>query len=184
MCENYFYIVKKYLVFPRNIYVQVGAFYLLYGVYYKQPLKNWVKIRLTLDEYKAISELITEMKARQQNDAVYVFAKMQKDQVFLYTALRKPLGPEDRFVKSFELYYTFHSYQTESALSKFNQILPNSEIIQGLEKTNKEYQECLRKYAEKCPSLAHFASTIVDDLNGAYSKVQMGVSSLKNKEQI
>ncbi|KAJ8953626.1 hypothetical protein NQ314_007231 [Rhamnusium bicolor] len=37
---------------------------------------------------------------------------------------------------------------------------------------------------QKCPSLAPFTSTIIDDLNEAYSKVQMGVSSLKNKEQI
>ncbi|KAJ8956263.1 hypothetical protein NQ318_014998 [Aromia moschata] len=183
LCENYFYIVKKFIMFPRSIHTQIGAFYLLYGLYYKQPLKNWVKIRLTLDEYKKITELIDTMKARQQYDALYIFAKMKTDQAFLYTALLKPLGPEARFVKSYELYYddTFTSSKTESALSHFKGVLSESELVSDLEMTNNEYQEQLRRYAAKCPSLAPFSSTIVEDLHAAFFDI---VNNQSNEQDV
>ncbi|KAJ8980812.1 hypothetical protein NQ317_000544 [Molorchus minor] len=86
LTEQYFYNVKKYIMFPKNLYTQIGAFYLLYGLYYKQPLRGFVKIRLTLDEYKKILELIQTLKDIGQYQAVFIFAKMKAEEVFVYTA--------------------------------------------------------------------------------------------------
>lgn len=36
--EMCFAIVLKYLLFSESIYLQAGALYTLYGLYYKQPL--------------------------------------------------------------------------------------------------------------------------------------------------
>lgn len=89
------------------------------------------------------------MKRQGQYEAVYIFAKMKVDQAFLYTALQRPLGPEDRFIKSYETYldYAFNSSKKEDTLMKFNEIVQDSDLIKDLEKTNNEYQELMQKYA-------------------------------------
>lgn len=111
--------------------------------------RAWVKIRLTLEEYKKISDLIEEMKRRGEFEAVYIFAKMKVVQAFIYTALQRPLGPEDRFVKGYETYldYAFNSTRREEALIKFNEIFQDGDLMEDLKKTNNEYQELLEKYS-------------------------------------
>ncbi|XP_018570713.1 snRNA-activating protein complex subunit 1 [Anoplophora glabripennis] len=181
LCENYFYIVKKFIMSSGSIFTQLGGIYLLYGLYYKQPLRHWVKIRLTLEEYKKITELIEEVKRRGQYEAVYVFAKMKVDQAFIYTALQRPLGPEDRFVKSYESYldYAFSCSKNQDTFMKFNEIVQDGDLVKDIEKTNDEYQELMKKYAEKCPSLTPFTSNIVKVLQEAHSTLDKAESSSK-----
>ncbi|XP_056632877.1 snRNA-activating protein complex subunit 1-like isoform X1 [Diorhabda sublineata] len=173
-CENCFYVVKKYIMFPRTLYTQIGAFYLLYSIYYKQPLRTWVKIRLTFDEYQKLYELITEMSHRQQIDVCYIFSKMQSEGAFLYVAHRKPLGPEDRFVKDVQMYIndTFTYSKTQSAITKFKDLQDKSGLISEIESTNKEYSELLQKYAGKCSQLKPFSSTLIDEIQAAYTNFQ------------
>ncbi|KAG5895501.1 hypothetical protein JTB14_034817 [Gonioctena quinquepunctata] len=173
-CENCFFNVKKYIMFPRTLFTQIGALYLLYGLYYKQPLKGWVKIRLTLEEYQKINALIQEMKSRRELDSVYIFAKMKVEDAFLYVGLRKQLGPEDRLVKRYQIYYndTFTSSKTQSSLAKFQEICTSSELVDQLQTTNHEYQESLRKYSAKNTSISPFPSTIISDLQQAYRNFQ------------
>ncbi|CAH1155535.1 unnamed protein product [Phaedon cochleariae] len=188
-CENCFYSVKKFIMFPRTLYSQIGAFYLLYGLYYKQPVRDWVKIRLTLDEYERIVELIQEMSNRDQLDAVYIFAKMKAENVFTYVAQRRQLGPEDRFVKCIQLYYndTFTSSKTQSSIVKFDEICTSSELVRQLQSTNAEYQEMLKKYSDVYPGISTFTSTIIDDLEAARRKFNCGdptPEDVSNKESV
>lgn len=173
-CENCFYVVKKYIMFPRTLYTQIGAFYLLYAIYYKQPLRTWVKIRLTLEEYQKLNELITEMSSIKQVDVCYIFSKMISERAFLYVAQRKPLGPEDRFVKDVQMYIndTFTYSKTQSAITKFKDLQDKSGLISKVESTNKEYSELLEKYAEKCPLLKPFSSNLIDEIQAAYTSFQ------------
>ncbi|XP_056632878.1 snRNA-activating protein complex subunit 1-like isoform X2 [Diorhabda sublineata] len=138
-CENCFYVVKKYIMFPRTLYTQIGAFYLLYSIYYKQPL-----------------------------------SKMQSEGAFLYVAHRKPLGPEDRFVKDVQMYIndTFTYSKTQSAITKFKDLQDKSGLISEIESTNKEYSELLQKYAGKCSQLKPFSSTLIDEIQAAYTNFQ------------
>ncbi|KAJ8917231.1 hypothetical protein NQ315_002248 [Exocentrus adspersus] len=173
MCENYFYIVKKFLMSPRNVFTQIGALYMLYGLYYKQPLKSWVKIRLTLDEFKHITRLMEEIQRQGQYEPVYIFAKMRVDEAFLYTALQKPLGPEDRFVKSYETYldYTFNSSSKEDTLQKFHEEIRDGDLVKDLGKTIGQYEALMKKYSEKCPGLVPFTSEIIKDVEEACAEM-------------
>ncbi|CAG9853532.1 unnamed protein product [Phyllotreta striolata] len=164
-CENCFWMVKKCLMFPKSIYTQIGAFYLLYGLYYKQPVRNWVKIRITLEEYQKLYELVLEMKNRRQLDAVYIFFKMKTDEVFLFVAEKNALGPEDRFAKKVDLFKndTFVKVKTESCLSMFQDIC-SSELLKNFNKTDKEYSDLKKKYSEKCSYIPSFSSTLVESI--------------------
>lgn len=75
---------------------------------------------------------------------------MKLEAAFVYVALRKPLGPEDRFVKTFESYCndTFGSSKVNATITKFNSI-NSSELVQELKKTNTEYEDLLNKYSSK-----------------------------------
>lgn len=90
------------------------------------------------------------MKSEDFLEPAYIFAKMKVENAFLYVAQRKTLGPEDRFVKTFETYYndTFDSSHVNETLSQFNNLY-SSELVQDLEKTSNEYQELLSQYSSK-----------------------------------
>nr|CAI5847345.1 unnamed protein product [Callosobruchus analis] len=170
-CDDCFYTVKKYIAFPRSLNTQAAALYMLYGIYYKQPLKKWVSIRLTMEEFRRLLEFIQEMNNVGQLDPVYVFKKMFTDRAFIYVAARRPLGPEDRFVKKQEFYYndTFASANTSTSLTKFKDIESLDEL-KHLEETTNEYQKLLEKYSEKCNGLEPFPCTIVADIKDALAE--------------
>nr|XP_023018336.1 uncharacterized protein LOC111507277 [Leptinotarsa decemlineata] len=125
------------------------------------------------------------MKSRRELDSVYIFAKMKVEDAFLYVATQTPLGPEDKFVKRWQPYYndTFTSSNTQSSLAKFHGICKSSDLIDKLKNTNDEYQELLRQYSAKCPGVSAFPSTIIGDLQNAYSQFQRETPAEKEEEE-
>lgn len=111
--------------------------------------RNWVKVRLTLEEFQKISELLEEMKNRGCLDPVYIFSKMKLEGAFLLVAHRKPLGPEDRFIKNSEIYYndTFSLSKVRNVERKFTELLSESELYKEISATDTEYQKLLKKYS-------------------------------------
>ncbi|KAJ8980813.1 hypothetical protein NQ317_000545 [Molorchus minor] len=71
--------------------------------------------------------------------------------------------------------------KTETAFSKFHELLPNGDLVQRLEQTNREYQEKMQQYAVNHQTPLPFESTIVEDLRQAFFSVQ-GQSSEVNQE--
>ncbi|CAH2003082.1 unnamed protein product [Acanthoscelides obtectus] len=179
--DDCFYSLKKYMVFPRSLNTQAAALYMLYGIYYKQPLRNWVKIRMTMEEFQKLLEFVQEMGNQDQLDVVFIFRKMLRDQVFLFVATRRPLGPEDRFVKKYEFYYndTFASANTTTSLNKFKKI-DSCDILEELEVTNNEYEKLLNKYSGKCQGLELAPSTIISDIRDALA--EFSISSYQKPE--
>ncbi|VEN58262.1 unnamed protein product [Callosobruchus maculatus] len=119
-----------------------------------------------------------------QLDPVYIFKKMWTERAFLYVAVRRPLGPEDRFVKKQEFYYndTFSSANTSTSLNKFKDIESLDEL-KKLEETTNEYQRLLKKYSAKCNGLEPFPSTIVADIRDALAEFNLKTTDTRpNKE--
>lgn len=108
-----------------------------------------MKVRLTFEEFQKICELLDEMKSRGCLDPVYIFSKMKIEGAFLFVAQRKVLGPEDRFIKNFEIYYndTFSVCKVQKVEHKFKELVSESEMLKELTTTNSNYQERLKKYA-------------------------------------
>jgi len=172
LCEVCFLTVKKYIMFQKSLNIKVGAFYLLYGLYYKQPIENLVKIRLTLKEYRKIKELMNEMLKRGQHDILYIFAKMKSDNAFLYVAEPKPIVIElNKSIKSTtHIDDTFQARGSESSLIKFKDILEN-DTVKKLQDTCNEYDTLLEKFAEKYPSVNKFKSTVIEEVHKAHRNV-------------
>lgn len=74
---------------------------------------------------------------------------MKVEGAFLFVAQRKILGPEDRFIKSYEIYYndTFSVSKVKNVENKFKELISESELLKELKTTNSEYEEKLKKYA-------------------------------------
>ncbi|XP_028139806.1 uncharacterized protein LOC114334005 isoform X2 [Diabrotica virgifera virgifera] len=131
---------------------------------------TWVKIRLTSEEYEKIHGLILEMVNKKVYEPVYMFSKLKADEAFTYVCQRKPLGPEDRFVKDFHLYIndTFVASKTSSALTKFKNSFGSTDMLfNKLKETSTEYSQLMHKFAEKCPDITPFSSNLVRDIETA-----------------
>ncbi|XP_060534034.1 snRNA-activating protein complex subunit 1-like [Cylas formicarius] len=178
LCEVAFSTVKKYIVFRDNPYIKMGAFYLLYGLYYKQPIKGLVKIRLTLSEFKSIKELMYMAKSQNHFEPLYIFAKMKCDKAFLYVAHYKPLKPSNNSKHSNTTFDdTFQGKGTESSLAKFKDLIQDG-LVKDLGTVCTKYDAAFRKYAEICPSLSLFPSSVIEEFDRAYDNI-FG-SNLKN----
>lgn len=104
-----------------------------------------------MEEFKKIVELLEEMKNRGHLDPLYIFSKMKVEEAFVFVAQRKPLGPEDRFIKSFEIYYndTFSVSKVRNVEQKFTELIAESALVKELSGTNREYEDLLKKYSGK-----------------------------------
>lgn len=148
-----FFILKKFLMFPRNTFTQIGSLYLLYGMYYKQPIAQQTKIRLTLPEYQIIKFLINDMKENKIYDPVYVFAKLRSDNAFSYVYNDIVLAPE---LKYHSLDFKKHSDVFEnfsaSSLRTSCETLMEDNLAE-VDVVDEEYQKCLRKFKESFSDL-------------------------------
>jgi len=183
LCDICFATVKKYITSETGPYIQIGAFYLLYGLYYKQPIRRLVRIRLTLAEYRRIKDLMNEMLSKGQYDALYIFAKMKSDEAFVFVAHPKPLSVSKMpFNLDMQEDDTFTSKGIESCLYQFEDILKD-DTVQALDKTCKEYEAKLSEFAKLNPGLVPFQTTVIRDLEEAYQKVYMRESAVSEQEE-
>ncbi|XP_050296751.1 uncharacterized protein LOC126736448 [Anthonomus grandis grandis] len=168
LCDVCFTLLKKGIFDHPDIYNKIGCFYLLYGLYYKQPLKDFVKIRLTLEEYRSLKALMQTMCDKGQYDALYIFAKMKSDEAFVFVAHPKPMAivsgqkfdmPEetDNIVLQ-----TF-----DRPVNSFKDIV-KSENIQNLDETCKIYNAKMQELAKKYPSVSTFESSLVSEIKQEY----------------
>ncbi|EFA05365.1 snRNA-activating protein complex subunit 1 [Tribolium castaneum] len=186
--ENCFFIIKKFL-FSSDAYIQAGAVYLLYALYYKQPIKNWVKIRLTQTEFDKLCEICEIHRANKSLDLVFIYNKMRMDEVFDYCALAQPLGLEARFMRRYDLSNSDINVKTshDSCVKKFKSLVEEDEDLAEFRKTDDEYQQLARKYMEKCGKLFIFPSKLDEELNQIYNEVcvddlnQSGGDEVKNR---
>ncbi|CAL4177709.1 unnamed protein product, partial [Meganyctiphanes norvegica] len=96
-------LTKKFIVPPHKRKWRIGALFTLYGLFYKHPMRHFFKIRLTLEEYKLISELVAPFRTQKDNpDPAYIFRKMEVEGAFFNTA------------SSLEMCLDFHSAERES----------------------------------------------------------------------
>lgn len=118
-----------------------------------------MKIRVTLEEFEQLEQLIERMRTINQLDAVYIFNKMKMESVFTYVAFRKPLGPELKFIKDQEAFFddTFISRTCDRFFNKFGELL-SSPLINELEKVNDEYEDVLKQSSGR---LFHLVKTLL-----------------------
>ena len=97
--EELFLRVKKYALSTlggktNHALVRYAALYLLYSLYFKQPCRPRVKIRLVKEELEDLLE--TTVMARQENhwDVLYAWSKLFTSHAFHYVACQGQMGLE------------------------------------------------------------------------------------------
>ena len=87
-------IAKGYLMPPYTFHIRVGGLYLLYCLYFKQPIRYFAKIRVNLPDWREISKFIARITQEQHHDALFAFKTLQFKQAFLHTLTSAEMGPE------------------------------------------------------------------------------------------
>ncbi|KRT84125.1 hypothetical protein AMK59_1889, partial [Oryctes borbonicus] len=144
--EVFLFECKKYHIFTKNIYIKTGAFYLMYGLYYKQPLIGFVKIRVTYDEFAKILEFVKEMKKLKQMQPLYTYCKMMADNVFDFVYTQHIVAPDLRhFQENFVMEdNTFQQEPAEAIENSLLKLVDNRDIML----INSEYKKALAEYKE------------------------------------
>jgi len=95
-------IVKQYSLKTRKKDenpegIRFAALYLLYALYFKQPCRPKVKIRLTFEEFEELVDFMEDTKDCYHYDVVYAWAKLFSEAAFHYVATPGQLGLELAF---------------------------------------------------------------------------------------
>ncbi|GJQ78061.1 putative snRNA transcription by RNA polymerase III [Trypoxylus dichotomus] len=168
--EVFLFESKNFHLFSDNIYTKTGAFYLMYGLYHKQPLANFIKVRVTQDEFSQIIEFVRQMKDLKQMHPLYIYCKMMTDDVFDFVYTQQVIAPDLRhFNENFVMEEnTFKREPVEIIQSSLLKLLDNKDIT----RINSEYQKALAEYKENSPecNLMVFNNSILDNIRDILPK--------------
>ncbi|ERL90851.1 uncharacterized protein LOC109542132 isoform X1 [Dendroctonus ponderosae] len=170
LCEITLSVVKNYLFSQENVYVQIGAFYLLYAFFYKQPIRKDVTIRLTLEEHRSLKRLLNKMLDQGQYDALYIYAKMKTDEAFDFVGQPSPLYLTSKNGNDTTLTAIGASRQFSAILSDLEKVL-KSEAVDTLDKTCTTYATKMAVFAKRHPGLMPPVTTIMNDLKETYTEI-------------
>ena len=92
--EDLFDLVKQETLSHNKMPIRAAAIYLLYALYFKQPTRPKVRIKLCFSEYKQLSEFVNECKKLRHWEVPYVWSKLAFDEAFHYVAINRPVGLE------------------------------------------------------------------------------------------
>ncbi|CAG9767560.1 unnamed protein product [Ceutorhynchus assimilis] len=163
LCETCFFIIKKYIKSHSDLPIQVGAFYLLYGLYYKQPVEHLFKIRLTLEEFKSIKSLMERVKPKGHYDILYIYAKMLSEYAFKFVACPRLLGII-KYNYSIDQYDLFTTRTGEKLLTKIKDLFED-QTIKDLNQTCVDYDKKLQEFVKKNQTdMVAFESTFFQNL--------------------
>lgn len=88
-----FHQLVQFIQPPHELEAQVCAFYMLYGFYFKQPVQNHVRIRVTSKEWSVIVQLVANMRREAHWDLVYIFHVLCASKAFHFCATLQPFYP-------------------------------------------------------------------------------------------
>ncbi len=89
--EDLLELVKRRALAPETVGVRAAALYLLYALYFRQPLVPKLKVRITLSEFRDVSDFVGELREGQHWDLVYVWARLLQNHAFSYVVYREYL---------------------------------------------------------------------------------------------
>jgi len=103
LTKEIFDLVKTYAVAlskgnENPLGLRYAAIYLLYALYFKQPCRPKIKIRLIFQEFKDLQMFVDEAKNDKHYDLVFAWTKLFTENAFHYSATQTQLGPETAFM--------------------------------------------------------------------------------------
>ena len=80
---------------PHDFGRRAAAFYLLYTLYFKQPCRPKVRIRVEYYQYEDFCHWMDELRAGCHWELVFCWAKLVSDNAFVFVGSTKPVGLEN-----------------------------------------------------------------------------------------
>ena len=90
--EDLFDLVKLQTSSQNKFGHRAAAIYLLYSLYFKQPARPMVRIKVTMDEYADMSKFIDKCRMEKHWDLAYVWVKLMTDNAFHFVIADRPYG--------------------------------------------------------------------------------------------
>jgi len=98
--EELFHGVKNYVGpsmqnnRPNHLFVRYAGLYMMYALYFKQPCRPRVRLRLTKDELTEMLGLVEQARTDSHWDVVYAWTKLFTSHAFHYSAMPTQMGLE------------------------------------------------------------------------------------------
>ncbi|XP_071803814.1 uncharacterized protein [Asterias amurensis] len=86
-----FRVATDYLLPPYELQYRVGALYILYAMFETQPHKPKYKIRMGLEHWRSLKQLMDTLESQGHLDAVYIFNQLKMKKAFMFTAMPKKM---------------------------------------------------------------------------------------------
>ncbi|XP_062858584.1 snRNA-activating protein complex subunit 1a [Trichomycterus rosablanca] len=90
-CRLVFTVVYDYFLPPYSFQIRVGALYMIYGLYYTQPVWPREKVWIAQKDWVHVQRFVSDAVSCQHLDVVYIYRKLVSEKAFLYTAMPKQL---------------------------------------------------------------------------------------------
>ena len=78
----------------RNHLLRYAGLYMMFALFFKQPCRPRVKLRLTMEEMKELLALVDQARADNHWDVVYAWCKLFNEHAFHFTAISTQMGLE------------------------------------------------------------------------------------------
>lgn len=91
--DECFTIAKKFYLPPYSFQIRVGGLYILYGLYFTQPVIRKRKIRVTPGMWNAILEFQEEAHLQEHLDVEFIFHKLRSYEAFQFCATEAHVYP-------------------------------------------------------------------------------------------
>uniref|UniRef100_A0A1Q3G161 Small nuclear rna activating complex snapc subunit snap43 n=1 Tax=Culex tarsalis TaxID=7177 RepID=A0A1Q3G161_CULTA len=95
-------IVKHIFLAAKLPLDRIGAFYLLYALYFKQPTESFCKIRVSLADWREIKRFVLDRPEDELPQLVVIFWKMFIADAFRFVQDEKEYGYDSFFIKGGE----------------------------------------------------------------------------------
>jgi len=179
-CEDALCISKQSLVNASSLKERIGALYLVYGIYYKMPVKD-KKIRMTLSDWKCLMELHSQIKQQEFLDANYILSKLIVDRAFIHCISDREYGIERFFYQKQE-----QPKLDVNLMPEIKELAAPEKLLSIISNLSKVYEEKKRAlYDPEGESLqlynASMADSIVNNIRTMQSESRIFVKSqMKN----
>ncbi|XP_058116934.1 snRNA-activating protein complex subunit 1 [Anopheles coustani] len=124
-----FYIVKQFFKCCQIQLERIGAFYLLYALYFKQPIFLFCKIRITLDDWRAMKEFIkVPYNGCEVPQMAAILWKLFKAEAFQFVQEELESGFDYFFHKTL---YNRYDYNVQDSFKPYRHLEKELQAMQG-----------------------------------------------------
>ncbi|XP_044733028.1 snRNA-activating protein complex subunit 1-like [Chrysoperla carnea] len=123
---------------------RVGALYLLYGLYFLQPVDTSCKIRMTPENFNIYLNLIDQLRICKQLDALYIGCKLIVSRSFYFVVTPHNYGLHRSFRKYHDQTINILNVDTFSLATQTESITVKNGLVDALNQLNEKY------YQTKC----------------------------------